>query len=393
MAYDFDTVIERRATNCSKWDGMERIYGVPADTGLAMWVADMDFSTAPVIQDALRAMANHGVFGYGDGDAAYRQAIVDWMATRHGWSDIPPSSVFTTNGLVNAISLCLDVYTRPGDGVVLFTPVYHAFARSIRRAGREVVEYELANTDGRYELDIAAWDSQMTGAETMAILCSPHNPGGRVWTVDELCAIADFCTRHGLILISDEIHQDLVFPGSKHTPMPVAAPEALDRTIILNAPSKTFNIAGVHVGQVIIPDPALRKPFADRLAALSLSPGTVALEMTTAAYSDAGAAWLDDLILYLDGNRKLFDQGIDGIPGLKSMALEATYLAWVDFKDTGMTPEEFKSRVQSAAGIAANHGETFGKGGESFLRFNLATPRSRVIEAVERLQTAFKDLQ
>ncbi|MEM8553355.1 MAG: MalY/PatB family protein [Pseudomonadota bacterium] len=393
MAFDFDTAIERRGTNCVKWDGMERIYGVDPGDGLAMWVADMDFRAPPVVLDALQNMVDHGVFGYGDGDAEYRRAICDWMRDRHGWADVDPQSIFTTNGLVNAISLCLDTYTAPGDGIVLFTPVYHAFARSILRAGRKVVECELANVDGRYQLDIDAWDAQMTGSETMAILCSPHNPGGRVWTGDELRAFADFAARHGLTLISDEIHQDLVYPGATHIPMPVAAPEAVDRTIVLNAPSKTFNIAGVHVGQVIISDPDLRKPFANRMSTLSLSAGTVGLEMTRAAYTPEGVAWLGELIAYLDTNRREFDDGVNAIPGLKSMALESTYLAWVDFTDTGMTPDEFKARVQGEACIAANHGETFGKGGDNFLRFNLATPRANVAAAVERLKGAFADLQ
>lgn len=392
MTYDFDQMTERRGTNSGKWDKMQALYGVDPADGLAMWVADMDFPTAPVITDALRAMADHGVFGYGANDTAYRASICWWMSNRHGW-DVDPVSIFTTNGLVHAVSLCLEAYTAPGDGVVLMTPVYHAFARAISGMGRAVVECPLVNNGGHYDLDIAAWDAQMTGAEKMLILCSPHNPGGRVWSQAELQSIADFATRHDLILISDEIHQDLTFPGAKHLPFPVAVPEALDRTVVLNAPSKSFNIAGAHVGQVIIPDAALRKPFKALIAAQNLVPGTIAMEMTRAAYSPEGAAWLDALCAYLDGNRQLFDAGVNAIPGLQSMTMESTYLAWVDFAGTGMEPAEIKDRVQTTARIAANHGESFGTGGETFLRFNLATPRARVAEAVDRLAAAFGDLQ
>jgi cysteine-S-conjugate beta-lyase len=271
--------------------------------------------------------------------------------------------------------------------------VYHAFARVIRAAGREVRELPLAQVDGRHVMDFDAWEGRMTGREKMLILCSPHNPGGRVWTVDELRATADFCARHGMVLVSDEIHHDLVYPGQRHVAMPIAAPEALSRTIMLTATTKTFNIAGAHIGNVIIPDAALRAPFAARMAAMGISPNSFGMHMATAAYSPEGAAWVDDLMAYLEGNRRVFDDGVNAIPGLRSMPLEATYLAWVDFAGTGMAPAEFKARVEKGARIAANHGESFGTGGETCLRFNLAAPRAQVAEAVARLQSAFGDLQ
>jgi cystathionine beta-lyase len=306
---------------------------------------------------------------------------------------VEPEAIFTTHGLVNGTALCVDAYTRPGDGVVLMTPVYHAFARVIKAAGREVVECRLALEDGRYVLDIPAWDAQMTGKEKMLILCSPHNPGGRVWSQAELRQIADFCVRHDLILVSDEIHHDLIMPGYKHTAMPVAAPEVTDRLVMMTATTKTFNIAGAHVGNVIIPDEKLRAPFRGRMNALGISPNSFGMEMSTAAYSEEGAAWVDALTSYLDGNRRIFDEAIHAIPGLRSMPLEATYLAWVDFAGTGMDAKDFIARVEKQAKIAVNHGTSFGAGGDSFLRFNLATQRAVVVEAVERLKQAFADLQ
>ncbi len=388
---NFDTPIERRGTHSVKWDSMEQIYGVPVDTGISMWVADMDFATAPAVQDAVQAMADHGVYGYFGDDSKYRAAIQWWMKERHGW-DLDPAHIFTTHGLVNGTSMCVDAFTKPGDGVVLFTPVYHAFAKVITASDRQVVECEMVQENGRYRMDFAAYDALMTGNEKMVILCSPHNPGGSVWTREELQQVADFAKRHDLILVSDEIHHDLVMPGHTHTAMSLID-GVEDRLVMMTATTKTFNIAGGHSGNVIIADPDLRAKFGKRMMALGISANSFGVFMATAAYSPEGAAWVDEMVAYLDGNRQLFDAAINAIPGLKSMPLQATYLAWVDFADTGMSREEFTKRVEQGAGIAANHGPTFGSGGETFLRFNIATPRARVQEACDRLAEAFKDLQ
>ncbi|MDA3888182.1 MAG: pyridoxal phosphate-dependent aminotransferase [Allgaiera sp.] len=389
---NFDEIIERRGTHSAKWDMMEPNYGVPAADGIPMWVADMDFRPPQGVLDALQGMVDHGIFGYFGDDRAYKAAISWWMETRHGWS-VAPEWIFTTHGLVNGTAMCVEAFSKPGDAVVLFTPVYHAFARVIKAAGRQVTELPMVIRDGRYTLDFDAYEALLTGRETMLVFCSPHNPGGRVWSPAELAEVAAFATKHDLILVSDEIHHDLVMPGQTHTIMTKAAPEALDRIVMMSATTKTFNIAGSHSGNVIIPDPVLREKFAARMAGLGISANSFGLVMATAAYSPEGAAWVDALTAYLDGNRKLFDTGVNAIPGVTSMPLEATYLAWVDFAGTGMKASEFTARVEKEAKIAVNHGASFGTGGESFLRFNLATPRSRVVEAVERLQAAFKDLQ
>jgi cystathionine beta-lyase len=389
---NFDRIIDRRGTHSNKWDMMESLYGVKPDDGIAMWVADMDFAPPACVQAAVEKMAAHGVYGYFGDYRPYQEAITWWMKTRHGWA-VDPKSIFTTHGLVNGTALCVDAFTRPGDGVVLMTPVYHAFARVIKAAGRQVVECRLKTEAGRYEMDFAAWDAQMTGAERMLILCSPHNPGGRVWTAEELRGVADFAKRHDLILMSDEIHHDLVYPGHKHLVMANAAPDIADRLVMMTATTKTFNLAGGLSGNVIIGDEGLRKRFGERMMAMGISPNAFGIHMATAAYSPEGAAWVDALMAYLDGNRTIFDEGIGQIPGLSSMRLEATYLAWVDFAGTGMAAAEFTRRVEKDARIAANHGATFGAGGESFLRFNIGTRRALVVEAVARLQKAFGDLQ
>ena len=389
---DFDTLIDRRGTRCAKWDAMEGRCGVAADDSIAMWVADMDFRSPDCVQDAVAEMLAHGVYGYHGDDSAYREAIAWWMQTRHGWT-LDPAHILTSHGVVNGLALCLEAFTEPGDGIVLTTPVYHAFARVIRAAGREVVEMPLRAEEDRHLFDTPAWDAAMTGREKMLVLCSPHNPGGRVWTADELREIAAFARRHDLLLVSDEIHHDLVFSGARHVPMPLAAPEVQDRLIMLTAASKTFNIAGLHTGQITIADDALRRRLTARMAALGISPNSFGLEMTRAAYSTEGAAWVEELLGYLDGNRRVFDAGVNAIPGVRSMPLESTYLAWVDFSRTGMEPEEFTRRVQQDARIGVNLGPTFGKGGETWLRFNFATQRARVEEAVDRLHAAFADLQ
>jgi cystathionine beta-lyase len=389
---NFDEIIDRRGTHSAKWDMMQDLFGVSPEDGISMWVADMDFRPPQVVQDALQKMLDIGVYGYFGGDADYKHAIQWWMKTRHGW-DIDPAHVFTTHGLVNGTGLCVQAFTDPGDGVVLFTPVYHAFARVIRESGREVVECPLVERDGRMVMDVAAYDAQMTGAEKMLILCSPHNPGGQVWSPEELRAVADFARRHDLVLVSDEIHHDLVLPGHRHTVMPLAAPDSADRLVMMTAATKTFNIAGSHVGNVIIADPVLRGKFAKVMNGLGISPNSFGIEMVTAAYSPEGAAWVDALVGYLDENRRILEAGVADIPGVRVIPLQATYLVWVDFANTGMDAKEIARRVEQDARIAANHGDSFGKGGETFLRFNVATPRARIVEAVDRLHAAFRDLQ
>lgn len=388
---DFDNTPDRRGTICSKWDMMEPLYGVSPSDGLAMWVADMEFPVPDCVRRAISDLNDHGVYGYGYQDDTYRDAVAWWMAQRHGWT-IPKEGLFTTHGIVNAVGLCLDAYTAEDDGIVLFTPVYHAFARVIRAANRHVVECELALNDGKYVFNFDAYDAQMTGREKMVILCSPHNPGGRVWSRDELEQVAAFARRHDLILVSDEIHQDMVYPGARHIPMALLE-NIQDRLVVLNAPSKTFNIAGIHTGHVIIPDAELRKGFAQRMGALGISANSVGLAAVRAVYSPEGAAWIDELMGYIRENKSLFDAAMADIPGVTSMPLEATYLSWVDFSGTGMDRAEIHRRVQEQAQIAANHGETFGKGGESFLRFNLGAPRAQVEQAAQRLKDAFADLQ
>ncbi|MEP4290443.1 MAG: MalY/PatB family protein [Rhizobiaceae bacterium] len=389
--YDFDEVINRIGTQCGKWDLLPQLFNLDPHDAIPMGVADMDFRPPQAVSDALQGMLDHGIYGYYGARDSYHAAIVNWQQRHHGWT-IDPSWIFEAHGLVNGTALCVDAFTEPGDGVILFTPVYYVFYRVLNAANRQVVESPLVNVEGRYEMDLDALEASLTGNEKMIVFCSPHNPGGRVWSVEELRALCDFCIKHDLILVSDEVHQDLVYPGHKHTPMPLVSRDITSRVVTMNAGTKTFNMAGAHLGNVIIEDEQLREKFAARINGLSISPGSFGMVMTEAAYN-GGDEWLRQLIAYLDDNRRYFDSRVAGIPVLKSMQLEGTYLAWVDFSGAGMSRQEYTDRVQKTARIATNHGPPFGKGGEDYLRFNFALPRTLLLEAADRLEDAFSDLQ
>jgi len=388
----FNTPIDRRNTQSTKWDLMEKLFGVSPDDGLAMWTADSDYATAPCVTAALQEAVDRGVFGYSFEHEAYLNAITWWMQTRHNW-EIKPDWILTTQGLGNAIALCIDVWTAPDDAVAIFTPVYHEFALKIGKAGRVVTECPLRRDGDTYALDLDDAQSRLTGKEKMLIWCSPQNPSGRVWTADELRAVSAFARKNGMLLVSDEIHHDLVYAGNSFVPTGVASPNDSDNTIYLTAASKTFNIAGQRTGNMIIADDKLRGEMRQRLRSLDYAPTGFGITMITAAYSPEGAAWVDAQIAHLQTNREIFDAGINAIPGVKSLPLQSTYLAWVDFADTGMSHEEVATRIRETAKIAVSQGPTFGAGGEAFMRFNLATQRANVEEAVKRMQAAFADLQ
>ena len=388
----FNTPIDRRNSACVKWDLMEKLFQVSPDDGLAMWTADSDYATAPCVLDALQQAVDHGVFGYGFENPAYLDAIAWWMKSRHGW-EIETDWILTTQGLGNGIALCLDVWSAPGDAAAIFTPVYHEFALKVQKAGRIVTECPLKREGDTYVLDLEDAQSRLTGKEKLLIWCSPQNPSGRVWTTAELRAVAAFARKNGMLLISDEIHHDLVYNGTPFVPMAVAAPDAMDNTVYLTAASKTFNIAGQRTGNMIIADEKLRADMRARLVALDYKPSALGVAMITAAYSPQGAEWADAQLAHLQTNREIFDAGINAIPGVWSMPLQATYLAWVDFSGTGMSHDEVAIRIRDAAKIAVSPGPTFGTGGESFMRFNLATQTSVIEDAVARMQKAFADLQ
>ncbi|MCK0150337.1 PatB family C-S lyase [Marivita sp. S6314] len=388
----FNQPTDRRGRNSSKWDLLESKFDVPMEDGLAMWTADSDYPTAPCVLKALQDEIDHGLFGYFTDFSKYNAAIQWWMKERHGW-DIDTDWILTAQGLGNAIAFCIDVWTQPGDRIVTFNPVYHEFEMKIRKSGRIPVQCPLGRDGDIYNLDLDAAQDLLDGTEKLLIFCSPQNPSGRIWSADELRQVAEFAERNNLIVVSDEIHHDFIYPGNTFTPMDVAAPHLRNRLVVLTASSKTFNIAGMKTGNMIIPDPTLRDAMAQRLRSLDYSANALGLKMVTAAYSPEGADWVDAQIAHLMGNKTAFDDGVNAIPGVRSLPLASTYLAWVDFSGTGMDFEEVSRRIRKDARIAPSAGPDFGPGGETFMRFNLATQRYRVDDAVGRLQAAFSDLQ
>ncbi len=391
--FDFDRLIERRGTHASKWDNMFKLSGIDPQDGLAMWVADMDFAAPEGVVEALNTFVGRGTYGYYADTGSWAEALGEWMTRRHGWTP-KPEWVSPTPGIVSGLGLIIQALSEPGDEVVVFPPAYHAFRRIITSNDRVILDGELEERQGRYFMDLEALGDKLTERTKIVFFCSPHNPGGTVWTREEIVALADFCVDRDLILVSDEIHCDLVFAGAKHTPTIVAAPDVADRLITCVAATKTFNLAGAHVGACVTSNPDLKKRLDQRIAAAGLGSYNAFGMIATEAAWRTGDAWLDALIPYLQANRDLLHQGIEAaVPGARAMPLDATYLAWIDFNGTGLAADDVVARVKDTAKIFASPGPQFGPGGENRLRFNFATPRPRIEEAVARLGAAFGDLK
>jgi cystathionine beta-lyase len=391
--FDFDRVIERRNTHSSKWDNIAKLSGIEAADALPMWVADMDFAAPPGVTAALTAEIERATHGYYADTGSWAAALTDWMARRHGLR-VDPAWVSQTPGIVSGLGLILQAVSAPGDEVVVFPPAYHAFRRIIVANERRILDAQLVETQGRYAMDLDALRAKLTPRTKVVFLCSPHNPGGTVWSAQELRALAQLCAERDLILVSDEIHCDLVLDGPRHTPTLTAAPAIADRLITCVAATKTFNLAGAHVGACITSNPELKRRLDARVQASGLgSYNSFGMIATEAAWR-TGAAWLDALLPYLARSRDLFHARIEaGVPGARAMPLPATYLAWVDFSRTGLTPEQVADRIKSRARIFASPGAQFGPGGDTWLRFNFATPRPILEQALARLEDAFADLR
>lgn len=389
MQFDFDVPVERRGTHSAKWDAIPMRYGTPDADSLPMWVADMDFRSPPQVVEILQEHVARGVFGYFGNDRPLRESICNWMARRHDWQP-EPEWIVPVTGIVNALHICVQAFCRPGDKVVLQSPVYHPFYYAIQRNGCTLVANPLKPVEGRYEMDFDALRAQIDERTRMLLLCSPHNPVGRVWSKAELETLGEICLENDMLLVSDEIHHDLVFPGQRHQVTAALSPELARRTITLTAASKTFNLAGFKVGTALISDPALRREFqAQMLRNGQHSANSLGAIATTAAY-DHGDEWLDALTAYLEGNYRLMRERLDnGRRGISMTRMEGTYLGWLDFTGTNLDVEEVARRVESGANIAVNHGDIFGPDGVGHLRFNFACPRSRLETALDRLEAQF----
>jgi cystathionine beta-lyase len=391
--FDFDRVIERRGTHSSKWDLIARYSGIDAPDAIPMWVADMDFAAPPGVTEALLVETKRAAHGYYGDTGSWAEALAQWFARRHNWR-VDTAWVSPTPGVVSGLGMILQAVSEPGDEVVVFPPAYHAFRRIILANDRRILDAQLIERDRRYFMDFEALRAKLTPATKVVFFCSPHNPAGTVWTREEIRAVATLCAERDLILVSDELHCDLVLEGAKYTPTMLAAPEVADRLITSVSATKTFNIAGAHVGACITSNPALKRRLDARILASGLASYNRFGMIATETAWRTGDAWLDALLPYLAGNRDLFDARIEAaVPGARSMSLAATYLAWVDFSGTGLPPEEVAARVKNRARIFASPGPQFGPGGETWLRFNIATQRSILAEALGRLEDAFAELR
>jgi cystathionine beta-lyase len=384
MPVNFDTPIARRHTGSYKWDTPER------DDVLPMWVADMDFRTAPAIIAALQARVEHGVFGYTHVDDAYYDAVINWFAQRHGWH-IDRSWFIYTSGVVPAISAIIKAMTSPGDKVIAQTPVYNCFFSSIRNNGCTLAANPLIYKDGRYEMDFEGLERLAADpAAKVMLLCNPHNPGGRVWTREELTRVADICLRHGVYVIADEIHCELVYPGAEYTPFGSLPEQYRSNMSVCISASKAFNIAGLQIANIITADAAIRRRINRAIninEVCDVNPfGVVA---TIAAYTHSGD-WLDELVKYLHGNYlAVSDFFAKELPTLKCMPLESTYLAWVDIRATGMTSEQFTVQLLEKERLMINPGTMYGADGEGFIRINFACPRATLMDALHRIKEFF----
>lgn len=378
MKYDFDKTIDRRATNSYKWDSATE--GV-----LPMWVADMDFRTAPAIIDALQKRVAHGIFGYTRVPDAYYDAVTSWFSRRHGW-DIDREWIIYTSGVVPAVSAVIKALTVPGDKVIVQTPVYNCFFSSIRNNGCEIVSNPLRRTADTYEMDFDALERCAADPRAkVMLLCNPHNPAGRVWTPDELTRLGNICLRNGVTVVADEIHCELVYQGFKYTPFASLSDAFLHRSVTCVSPSKAFNIAGLQIANIVAFDNDLRSRIDKAIninEVCDVNPFGVAA--TIAAYNE-GEEWLNQLVDYLHGNYEAMAEFCRReLPEFPITRLEGTYLVWMDCSSLGMPSDALENALLDDARLWLNAGTMYGAEGEGYMRWNIACPRSVMLDGLNR---------
>ena len=389
MPINFDEIIDRRNTSCLKHDfAVER--GYPAGI-LPFWVADMDFrAPAPVI-DALKVRAEHGIFGYTQIKDDYFAVLRNWFRTRHAW-DIERSELIITPGVVFAIATAIRAFTEPGDAVLIQQPVYYPFANMIRQNKRTLVDNPLRLIEGRYQIDFEDFEQKIVEhGVKLFILCSPHNPVGRVWTRAELEQITAVCLRHNVIVVADEIHEEFIRPGFRHIPFASLSEEAAAITITCTSPSKTFNLAGLQISNIFIRNKTLRRRFQQELSRTGYDePNTLGLAGAKAAY-EHGAAWLTELLAYLEENTARVKAFLaQHLPKVRLIEPEGTYLLWLDFSAYGLSDEALNEKIIRDAHLWLDDGPIFGAGGSGFQRINIACPWSTLENGLEHLAKAFR---
>lgn len=386
--YDFDKATDRHNTGSLKWDNCDTYDGIEV---LPMWVADMDFESPKEIISAMAERVEHGIFGYTPVSESYYNAVIDWMKRRHNW-EIMKDWIITLPGVVPAVSLAVLAFTGPGEKVVVQSPVYHPFYKNITDNGREVIENPLRQEGDRYVMDYQNLEEQIDDRVRMIILCSPHNPVGRVWEERELIRLTEICQENNILIVSDEIHSDLILEGYRHTPT-AALPGEVSRNIVTcTSASKTFNLAGLGCANVIISNRDLFDQYSSLCKNLWIDkPNIFGLVGSEAGYRH-GEGWLDQLLLYIKGNYDFLVSTVgEYLPEISITLLEGTYLAWLDFRETGLADKDLEGFLKREAKVWFDNGHKFGTGGEGFQRINLACPRKTLEEGLTRVIAAVKN--
>lgn len=389
MKYDFETLVRRKEAGSHKWDMMYQKNPKTGEDIVPFSVADMEFKNAPEIIEGLKEYLDTHIMGYTGATDSYYESVIDWMKERHGFTP-KKEWVIETAGVVPAIYQMVQAFTEPGDAVIIMTPVYYPFAEAVLRNGRRLVETELKNTDGYYEIDFRDLEEKAASEEVkLLILCSPHNPVGRVWTKDELNQIADICLKNHVFIISDEIHFDLILPGYQHVSMATLGDNYLNNCAICTAPSKTFNLAGFQTSNIMIPNGVYRNKMTKARGYFSLN--ILGYQACELAYRKA-SGWLDELLLVLEKNKKMVDTFFEEkFPMFRVSPLQGTYLIWIDFRAMRLKPRELEKFMQEKAQLYFDEGYLFGKAGEGFERMNIACPTVVLEDALKRLEKALKE--
>lgn len=388
MNYDFDQIYNRHHTNSIKWDFNQRTFG--REDVLPLWVADMDFKAPAAVVEALVKRAQHGIYGYSEGMDDYYQALKDWMEERHNWK-IKREWITFSPGIVPGLNELVRGLTQPGEKILIQSPVYPPFFYAIRNHGREVVNNQLHLENGRYTMDFVDLEEKFASGVKMMILCSPHNPVGRVWTQDELKRLGQLCLDYDIKVVSDEIHGDLIYKGYQHIPFASLSSELADQSIVCTAPSKTFNLAGLQTSNLIIPNAEYREAFKKTLNLTGVhNPNVFGITALEAAYRHGGD-WLDHLMDYIKGNADFLMAFLDQeLAQVQAIQAEGTYLIWLDFRSLGFEPKALQEFLVHKARVGLNAGYQFGPGGEGFARLNLGCSRSVLKDGLLRIKAAIE---
>jgi cystathionine beta-lyase len=386
MQYNFDEIIDRSGTDALKYEARKRIFGT--NDVLPMWVADMDLRTPDFIVDAMKKRMEHEIYGYTLKPDSLYEATIGWMQRRHGWK-IEKDWIVFTPGVVPAFTMCILAYSNPGDKVIVQSPVYYPFFWAVDLNKRIKLNNRLKRVGDKYEMDLEDLKKNIDPSTKMMLFCSPHNPVGRVWTKEELLEVADICLKNNLVMISDEIHSDLIFKGYKHTPYAMLGQEMAMNSVTCVAPSKTFNVAGLSTSALIIPNPELRKKIEHVIDSLHIAGGNIFGSVAMEAAYAHGDEWLRQALEYLEGNVQYLEEFVkENLPKVKVIHPEGTYMAWLDLSGLGLTDDEMRKFMIEKVKVGMNHGPIFGPGGEGFQRINLGCPRAIVKEAMTRMKNA-----